>query len=148
MAQKEKQRQASKNNGEMLSWLSLDSQGLNRRETGPHESLPHAFSMRGKKPTQVRVQAVNSVLPPSSGIKCTEVITQLRKPAQGTASGALVTGRRHPTAGSRVLGVGRMGPPDPLQPPSPDRENYGLSEEKCTTHPVFVVVIKMQLITG
>ena len=116
---------------------------------GPHESLPRAFSMRRKKPTQMRVLAVNSVPPPNSGIKCTEVITQLRKPAQGIATGEEgVTGRRHPTAGSRVLGVGRMGPPDPLQPPSPDRENYGLSEEKYTTHPVFVVLIKMQLIKG
>lgn len=57
---------------------------------GPHQSLSSAFCRRRKKPTQVRVQAANSVPPPNSGIKCTEVITQLRKPAQGTASGALV----------------------------------------------------------
>lgn len=136
MAQREKQRQASKNDAETFSWLSLDSQGLNRRETGPHENLPRAFSMRRKKPTQVRVQAADSVPPPNSAIKCTDVITQLRKPAQGTASGP---GNREETSHSRQQSPwsGGDGVPDPLQPPSPDRENYGLSGGKYYTFRLY-----------
>ena len=82
---------------------------------GPHESLPRAFSMRRKKPTQMRVLAVNSVPPPNSGIKCTEVITQLRKPAQGIASRE-EQGGDIPQQAAESLEWGGWGPLTPSSP--------------------------------
>ena len=146
MAQRGKQRQASKNDAEMFSWLSSDSQGLNRREMGPHQSLSSAFCRRRKKPTQVRVQAANSVPPPNSGIKCTGYYTAQKACPRNSLWGP----GRHPTAGSRVLGVGRMGPPDrhPLPSPLPLTGRTMACQRRNILHILSVVLIKMQFIKG